>query len=63
MPDILQPDEELERLHSMHDRVEKLRSKLKDLELSTYSVVGTTPEDKAESARLNDGVSKNYPQS
>jgi hypothetical protein len=38
-------DEELARLESMHERVEKLRSRLKDIELDTYSALGSSEEE------------------
>jgi hypothetical protein len=54
------PEEEVERLASMHDRVAKLRSRLKTLELETYSAMGITEQDRKESAKQEDGVSKEY---
>ena len=51
---------ELERLESMHERVAKLRSSLKTLELDTYSAMGITEQDLIDSAEDADGVSKNY---
>jgi hypothetical protein len=62
MGDDLEPDQELERLQSMHERVERLRSRLKDLKSDTYSAIGKTEEDTTKSADEADGVSKNYPQ-
>jgi predicted translin family RNA/ssDNA-binding protein len=53
-------EEELKRLESMHERVAKLRSRLKTLELDTYSAMGLTDQDFRESAEEADGVSKNY---
>jgi hypothetical protein len=54
------PEEEVERLASMHDRVVKLRSRLKTLEISTYSAMGFTEQERNESAKEEDGVSKEY---
>lgn len=51
---------ELELLESMHERVAKLRSSLKTLELDTYSAMGITEQDLIDSAEDADGVSKNY---
>jgi hypothetical protein len=51
---------ELERLESIHERVAKLRSSLKTLELDTYSAMGITEQDRIDSADHADGVSKNY---
>jgi hypothetical protein len=53
-------EEEVERLASMHDRVAKLRSRLKTLELETYCAMGMTEQDRKESAKKEDGVSKEY---
>jgi hypothetical protein len=50
MGDEIHTDVELERLQSMRDRVEKLRSQLKDIRLDTYAVVGTPDSDEAEAA-------------
>lgn len=44
----------------MHERVAKLRSRLKTLELDTYSAMGITDQNFRESAEGADGVSKNY---
>ena len=52
--------EELKRLESMHERVAKLRTCLKILELDTYSAMGITERESDESAKRADGVSKNY---
>ena len=38
------PEKELEKLASMHERVAKLRSRLKTLEIDTYSAMGITDD-------------------
>ena len=38
MGDEFTPEQEMERLRSMHQTVEKLRSQLRDIELDWYSV-------------------------
>jgi hypothetical protein len=53
-------EEELQRLASMHERVEKLRTRLKTLELDTYSAMGITEDESDQSDKEADGVSKNY---
>jgi hypothetical protein len=53
-------EEELKRLESMHERVAKLRTRLKILESDTYSAMGITEQESDESAKEADGVSKNY---
>ena len=53
-------EEELKKLESMHERVSKLRTCLKTLELDTYSAMGISEHESEESAKEADGVSKNY---
>lgn len=60
MKDIIEPDQELERLESMHERVEKLRSKLKHIEKTSYSIIGSEQEPAADSPAAPDKESKNY---
>jgi hypothetical protein len=60
MNDTDQDEEELKCLESMHKRVAMLRTRLKILELDTYSAIGITEQESAESAKQADGVSKNY---
>ena len=60
MSDTDRDEEELKCLESMHERVAKLRSRLKTLELDTYSAMGITDQNFRESAEGADGVSKNY---
>jgi hypothetical protein len=45
MVDDSQADKELARLESMHERVEKLRSHLKVIELDTYSAIGSSEQE------------------
>lgn len=56
MGDDITADEELARLQTMHDRVEKLRSQLKDLQLDTYSALQPAAADPPDTA---DALSKN----
>jgi hypothetical protein len=51
-------DQELARLESMHERVQKLRSRLKDLELDTYGALGITGEEQHKDADGADGAAK-----
>lgn len=46
MTDDTRTDQELAQLKSMHERVERLRSRLKDLELDTYGALGIRPEER-----------------
>jgi hypothetical protein len=60
MVDDFETDLELERLNSMHERVRRLRSQLKNLELDTYNALGTGEDQRNATAADHDGVSKNY---
>jgi hypothetical protein len=60
MTDTDRDEEELKCLESMHERVTKLRTRLKILELDTYSAMGISEQESVESAKQADGVSKNY---
>ena len=60
MGDEVKEDRALERLNSMHERIEKLRSQLRQLELGTYSLLAATEEERKAADDMADGVSKNY---
>jgi len=60
MNDTVKPDEELERLESMHERVEKLRSKLRDIQRTSSSVAGRRPAQNQEPPGTRDNGSKKY---
>ena len=54
-------EKELEKLASLHERVAKLRSRLKTHEIDTYSAMGKfTDEGLSESADPAEPVSKEY---
>jgi hypothetical protein len=61
MADDFQADRALERLRSMHQTVEKLRSQLKDLELESYGVARSIRGDRdALPAHGADGLSSKF---
>lgn len=60
MDNKFKPDEELNRLQSMHETVERLRSKLKDIKLDTYSITKTAEEENIQALKAKDAASKKY---
>ena len=61
MADDFQAEQALERLRSMHQTIEKLRSQLKDLELDSYEVARSIRGDNdAPPAHTADGDSRNF---
>lgn len=60
MVDNWTPEEELVRLESIHDRVAKLRTRLKDLQQGTYDLLGANQTDRALAEAAEDGVSQEF---
>lgn len=58
MGDELREEAELVCLQSMGERVERLRSRLKELKKDSYSVTGITEEQQRNTANQADGVSQ-----